>query len=140
MSSPPPSRFHAFFLTPNPEPYVSHTGDDEDGLGPERVVVTRHPATQQFVAGEYRFWVDNFSGMPSFAGSQARVIVNRDAQLLGIFDVTAATGDPNARLWHVVNVTLDAAGNATVVPIQQFTTGDSLTVLAPPYGTKPRRR
>lgn len=142
-SSAPPARFHAFFLALNPEPYVSHTGDDQDGLGPERIVVTRHPATQQYVAGEYRFWVDNpNAGIgPNYSGSQARVIVNRDAQLLEVFEVTAATGDPNSRLWHVVNVTLDAAGNATVVPVQQFTNGDTLTVLVvPPYGTKPVRR
>ena len=138
----PPARVHAFFLTPTPEPHVSLvTPDDNDGTGPERVLVTRHPVTQQFVAGEYRFWVDNFTVTPSYTGSQARVIVNRDSQLLGIFEVAAATGDPNARLWHVVNVTLDAAGNPTVVPVQQFTNGDSLTVLVvPPYGTKPARR
>ena len=141
--SAPGTRFHAFFLALNPEPYVSHTGDDQDGFGPERIVVTPNPATPgQYVAGDYHFWVDNPNAAigPNYTGSQARVIVNLDSQLLGVFDVTNAVGDPNARLWHVVNVQLDAAGNATVVPVQQFTNGDNLTVLAPPYGPKPPRR
>ena len=137
------TRFHAFFLTPNPVPYAALTLDDQDGFGPERMIVTPNPATQQYVPGEYRFWVDNFNaplGGPSYSGSQARVIVNRDAQLLGVFDVANATGDPNLRLWHVVNIQLDAAGNAVVVQVQQFTAGDSVTVLSPPYGAKPVRR
>lgn len=139
----PPSRFHAFFLDPNPETYVSLTVDDQDGFGPERIVVRRDPATNQYVAGDYHFWVDNPNGPPvgpNYTGSQARVIVNRDGQLLGVFDVSAATGDPNLRLWHVVNVQIDAAGNATVQPVQQFTSGDNFVVLSPSYGPKPPRR
>ena len=139
-ASVPPARFHAFFLALNPEPYVSHTGDDFDGFGPERIVVTRNGA--QYVAGEYRFWVDNPNLIVggNYTGSQARVVVNLGSQLLGVFDVTGAAGDPNLPLWHVVNVTLDAAGNATVVPIQQFTPGSPVTVLSPPYGAKPPPR
>lgn len=137
----PPPRFHAFFLALNPEPYVSHTGDDSDGFGPERIVVTRNGG--QYVAGEYRFWADNPNLIVegNFTGSQARVVVNLGSQLLGVFDVANAAGDPNLPLWHVVNVTLDAAGNATVVPVQQFTAGSPVTVLSTPYGGgKPRRR
>jgi hypothetical protein len=86
--------------------------------------------------------VDNFNAAlgASFSGSEARVIVTLDSRLLGVFDVSAASGDPNLRLWHVVNVQLDAAGNVAVQPVQQFTSGDDFTVLSPPYGTKPRRR
>jgi hypothetical protein len=135
-------RFHAFFLNPNPETYVSFTGDVQTGFGPEQIIVRPNPATGQYVAGDYHFWVDNPAADfgASYSGSQARVIVNRDAQLLGAFDVTAATGDPTLRLWHVVNVQIDAAGNVTVQPVQQFTNGDSLVVLRPPYGAKPPRR
>jgi uncharacterized protein YfaP (DUF2135 family) len=137
-----PPRFHAFFLNRDPETYVSLTLDDRDGFGPERMIVRTNPATGQYVAGDYHFWVDNFNAAigPSFSGSQARMIVNLDSRLLGVFDVSAASGDPNLRLWHVVNVQLDAAGNVTVQPVQQFTSGGTVTVLAAPYGTKPRRR
>jgi uncharacterized protein YfaP (DUF2135 family) len=137
-----PPRFHAFFLNRDPETYVSLTLDDRDGFGPERMIVRTNPATGQYVAGDYHFWVDNFNAAigPSFSGSQARVIVNLDARLLGVFDVSAASGDPNLRLWHVMNVQLDAAGNVTVQPVQQFTAGGTVTVLTPPYGTKRPRR
>jgi uncharacterized protein YfaP (DUF2135 family) len=137
-----PPRFHVFFLNPNPETYASLTIDDTDGFGPERIVVTPNPATGQYVAGDYHFWVDNPNAAvgPNFSGSQARVIVNLDAQLLGVFDIANAAGDPNLRLWHVVNVQLTAGGAVTVQPVQQFTSGGSVTVLAPPYGPKPPRR
>ena len=135
-----PPRFHAHVLNQNPEAYVTHANDDQDGFGPEHIVVRR--VSGQFVPGDYHFWIDNpnvqFVG--GYAGSQARVIVNRDDVLIGVFDVSAATGDPNARLWHVVNVQIDGAGNATAVPVQQFTNGDNFVVLSPPYGTKPLRR
>jgi hypothetical protein len=87
--------------------------------------------------------VHNINAMvaPSFSGSEARVIVNRDAQLLGTFDVANATGDPNPELWHVVNTEIDAAGNVTgLQAIQQCTPGDSVFVLSPPYGGKTPRR
>ena len=146
---PPGVRFTAFPLAPSPQPYVTMAVnpngdvDDQDGFGPERIVVTPNPATPgQYVPGEYRFWAHNFNGAigPSFTGSLARVIVNRDGVLLGVFDISGATGDPNLLLWHVVNVQIDEAGNVTVVPIQSFTNGDSSTVLSVPYGPKPRRR
>ena len=143
-------RFHVYFAESTPETYASMVPDaqgevdDRDGFGPERITVTANPATQQFVAGEYRFWVDNpqvtFVG-PSYVGSQARVIVNQGNQLIGVFDVANAVGDPNLPLWHVVNVQIDATGNVVgLVPVQQFTGGTPATVLAPPYGAKPVRR
>lgn len=139
-----PPRFHASFQNLNPETYVSHSGDDRDGFGPERITVSRNPATQQFVAGDYHFWVDNPEvavGGPNYVGSQARVVVNQGAQLIGIFDVANATGDPNLPLWHVVNVQIDAAGNVVgVQPIQQFKPGDPVTILATPPGVKTPRR
>jgi hypothetical protein len=128
---------------PDFDAHLSGPGTLVNGFGPERITVTRNPATQQYVAGEYRFWADNPEraiGGPGYTGSGVRVIVNLDAQLLGIFDVANAAGNPNDRLWHAVNVTLDAAGNATVVPVQQFTNGDASTVLAVPPGAKPPRR
>ena len=103
------------------------------------MVVRRNPGTGLWVAGSYHFWVHNFLTTPEFNVSQARVIVNRDSQLLGVFNVGDANGDPALDLWHVVDIQLDAAGNATVVPVQQFTNGNSSVILRPPYGSKPRR-
>jgi hypothetical protein len=141
LSGPAPggARFHASFVDPNPVPYASLTLQDGNGFGPEQVVIRRDPGTGAFVPGEYRFWVHNFISPPSFSGSQGRVIVNRDAAPLGTFEVTGATGDPTLPLWHVVNLQVDAAGNVTVAPIQQFTAGDLSTILSPPYGSKPAR-
>ena len=106
--------------------------------------MTANPATEQFVAGDYHFWVDNPEralGGPNYTGSSARVIVNQGTQLVGVFDVANAAGDANLPLWHVVNVQIDATGAVVgVVPVQQFTVGDAVTVLSPPYGAKPPRR
>jgi hypothetical protein len=133
-------RFHAFFLNPNPEAYVSLTARDDDGFGPEQIVIKRNPATGQYVPGDYHFWVHNFSRTPSFSGSQARVVVNKDTQFLGVFDVSAASGNPQEELWYVVNVQIDAAGNVTLVSVQQFVDdagqGSFQVLVAPPYGQK----
>jgi hypothetical protein len=129
-------RFHAYFLDPNPVGYASLTAQSRDGFGPEQIVIRRNPATGTYVAGEYHFWVRNFSTTPGFNVSQARVIVNTSTQVLGTFDVGAATGDPSLDLWYVVNLQIDAAGNVTAVPQQRFTAGDSFVVLSPANGAR----
>jgi uncharacterized protein YfaP (DUF2135 family) len=133
-------RFHAFFLNPNPEQYVSLTARDDDGFGPEQIVIKRNPATGLYVPGDYHFWVHNFSGTPSFNGSQARVVVNKDTQFLGVFDVNAASGSPQEELWYVINVQIDGAGNVTLVSVQLFVDdagqGSFQVLVAPPYGPK----
>jgi uncharacterized protein YfaP (DUF2135 family) len=131
-------RFHLFFVSPNPETYASLTSDTQSGFGPEQVVVRRDPATNNYVAGEYRFWAHNFSGTPNFGQSQGRVVVTKDSQLLGTFLVGNASGDASEELWHVVNLQVTAAGDVTLTPVQQFTNGDGLTILRPPYGPKER--
>jgi hypothetical protein len=137
-------RFHVFFLNPNPETYASLTLRDDDQFGPEQVVIRPNPATGLYVPGSYHFWVHNFTGTPGFDASQGRVIVNKDTQFLGIFEVSGATGDPNSALWYVLNVEIDGAGNATLVTVQQFTngpgSGGSFEILSPPYGSKPPQR
>jgi hypothetical protein len=143
LSGPAPggARFHASFVDPNPVPYASLTLEDDNGFGPEQLVIRRDPGTGTFVAGDYHVWVHNFlPSPPGFNVSQGRVIVNKDATLLRVFDVSDATGDPNLALWYVTNLQVDAAGNVTVVPVQQFTNGDLSTILRPPYGSKPPRR
>ena len=131
-------RFHLFFVNRTPETYASLTADTQSGFGPEQIVVRRDPSTNQYVPGEYRFWVHNFTGTPEFDQSQARVVVTRDSQLLGSFQVGGAAGDASEELWHVVNLQVTAAGDVTLAPVQQFSNGDGLTVLRPPYGPKPR--
>jgi hypothetical protein len=134
-------RFHAFYLNPNPETYAVLTARDDNGFGPEQIAIRRNGATGQFVPGDYHFWVHNFSRTPEFNVSQARVVVNKDGQQLGIFDVSGANGDPSLELWYVLNIQIDAAGNVTLVPVQQFTNDagqGSFQILAPPYGSKPR--
>jgi len=134
-------RFHAFFLNPTPENYVALTARDDDGFGPEQIAIRRSPSTGQFVPGDYHFWVHNFSNTPDFDVSQAQVIVNKDAQPLGTFSVSGASGDPRLELWYVLNIQIDLAGNVMVVPVQQFTNDagqGSFQILAPPYGPKTR--
>lgn len=130
-------RFHLRFNNPNPETYASLTLDSQTGFGPEQVIIRRDPGTNLFAAGEYRLWIHNFTGVPEFDASGAQLRVSRDGQILATFDVGAAAGNPNLDLWHIVNLQLTANGDLTIVPVQQFVPGDGVTVLAPPYGSKP---
>lgn len=133
-------RFHAFFLSPNPEPYAALTLVDDLSFGPEQVVIRRHPSTGEYVPGDYHIWAHNFSGSPSFAASQGRVVVTNGSQVVDIFEVGDASGDPNQLLWHVVNLQVSSQGALTVTPVQQLSGGGSVTILSPPYGPKRPRR
>lgn len=139
LSGPGPGggRFHVSFLNRDPVPYASLIRDGQTGFGPEQIVIRPDPGTGLFVPGEYRFWVHNFSGSPEYDVSQGRAAVTQGTNQLGLFLAGGASGDPALDLWHVVNLTIDAAGNATLAPIQRFVGGSESTVLAqPPYGSK----
>ncbi|MGE3271897.1 MAG: hypothetical protein AB7P40_24295 [Chloroflexota bacterium] len=131
-------RFHLFFLDPNPESYVSLTADAKTGFGPDQVLIRPLPGSDQYVPGDYHFWVHNFTGTPEFDASQAYVVVTKDGVQLATYAVGNAAGNPADELWYVVNVQVAANGDVTLTPVQQFTNGDGLTVLRAPYGAKPR--
>ena len=59
-------RFHLLLPDPNPVAYASLDVDDRKSSGPETVTVSHDPSTGLFVAGDYRYWVHNFSIPPEF--------------------------------------------------------------------------
>ena len=137
LSGPDPvgGRFHCFFNTPTPVPFVQLDQDDTTALGPETITIQRTPATTVgvFTAGDYHYWVHNYTDT-TFAGSSASVTVSAvNAQgglsQLGRFDVSNATGNQSDDLWHVVNITIDAAGNVVRNDVQVLQAGDSSIVL-----------
>jgi hypothetical protein len=130
------TRFHVSFVNKNPVPYAGLTMDTQAGFGPEQVVIRRDPNSGQFVPGEYRFWVNNFSESPEFDVSQARAVITQGGGQLGVFTAATATGDPDLDVWYVVRLTIDAAGNVTQAPVQQFVSGDETTILSVPAGTR----
>jgi uncharacterized protein YfaP (DUF2135 family) len=128
-------RFHLSFANQASPPvtYASLDLNDQDGFGPETITIRRDPATGQFVAGEYRYWVHNFSHASnsggSFAASDAHVVVSQGTGLLASFDVSDATGPPSRDVWFVVEITIDSAGTVTLTTVQQIQTGTASTVL-----------
>jgi hypothetical protein len=98
----------------------------------EQIVIRRDTTTGQFIPGEYRFWVNNFSQSPDFDVSQARAVIAQGGQQIGVFPAAAATGDPRLDIWYVVNLTIDAAGNIAQAPVQRFMSGSEVTVLGLP--------
>jgi Carboxypeptidase regulatory-like domain len=130
-------RFHLFFLSPAPVPYVALDRDGFVSTPPSAEIITirRSPATAagSFIAGEYHFWVDNFSKFAnpsaSYDGSSAVVtLIAVDDQggstQVDRFDVVNATGTADNNLWYVANLTLTANGTATTQVIQAFQPGD----------------
>lgn len=122
-------RFHTYWNDANAAPHVGMSADDHDGGGPETLTIRRSPATGNWVPGEYRIWAHNYTGTPGFAGSAARVTVMRGGTQLGVYNVANASGTSTLRLWRSVNLTIDASGNVTLTPVQQFVNGGSSTVL-----------
>jgi uncharacterized protein YfaP (DUF2135 family) len=131
-------RFHLYYANPqapSSSPYATLDVDDRLSSGPETITIARDPTTGEFVAGEYRYWVHNFSTTPEFDVSGARVTVNSGGSQLDSFDVPG--GAAGLDIWRVVNLTIDAAGNVSLTPVQSFDTGFSTTPFAVPSGSDP---
>lgn len=131
-------RFHIFYANaaePLPSPYATLDVDDVSSFGPETITIARDPATGLFVAGEYRYWVHNFSTTPEFDVSNARVTVNSGGAQLGDFNVPG--GAAGLDIWRVVNLTVDPAGNVSLTPVQTFAAGFDTTPFAVPSGSVP---
>lgn len=125
-------RFHISFLDrehPDVIPYVGLDVDDVSSFGPETITIRRNPATNQFVAGEYRYWLHNFSTTPELDVSGARVTINQGGAQLAEYVISGSPANPSQDIWHVVNLTVDAAGNITRTSIQQYKAGDHNTAL-----------
>jgi uncharacterized protein YfaP (DUF2135 family) len=129
-------RFHIYFADPSepqPSPYATLDVDDVTSFGPETITIARDPTTGSFVPGEYRYWVHNFSESPGFDVSDARVTVNQGGAQLESF--TVPSGPATLAIWRVVNLTIDAAGNVTLTPVQQFASGFDATPFSIPSGS-----
>jgi hypothetical protein len=131
-------RFHLYYANPSapsPSPYATLDVDDILSFGPETITISRDATTGTFVAGEYRYWVHNFSTSPEFDVSDARVTVNSGGAQLDSF--TVPSGPASLDIWRVVNLNIDAAGNVTLTSIQSFATGFDTTPFSVPSGSDP---
>jgi uncharacterized protein YfaP (DUF2135 family) len=129
------SRFHLYWNNANAASHATISGDDHNGLGPETITIKKNATTGNWVAGEYRVWAHNYSAVPAFGDSSAKVTVTRGDQQLGVYNVSGASGSSNQSIWRSVNLTIDASGNVTLAPTQQFSNGGSSTVLRVPEGS-----
>jgi uncharacterized protein YfaP (DUF2135 family) len=125
-------RFHCYWVDKTPTGFVSLDVDDVTSFGPETITISRD-AAGAFVAGDYHYWVHDYT-TTTFAGSNASVTVSVvDAQgnvnQLASFLVAGAAGDQADDIWHVVDLAVDASGNATLTVVQALSQGNSATVL-----------
>lgn len=131
-------RFHIYYANPGaplPSPYARLDVDDQVSSGPETITISRDSTTGNFVAGEYRYWVHNFSTSPEFDVSGGRVTVNSGGAQLDTFTVPG--GAVSLDIWRVVNLTIDAAGAVTLNPVQSYAAGFDTTPFAVPSGSVP---
>ena len=114
----PTQRFHLFYANPgrtNETPFSALDTDDVTSFGPEITTISRP------FAGTYRYCVHNFSGngQHPISDSGANVTLILANQPTRVY--TVPTQNPaNHAFWAVFDVTYDAAGNATVVDVNQF--------------------
>ena len=131
-------RFHLYYANPTapfPSPYATLDVDDVTSFGPETITIARDSTTGLFAAGEYRYWVHNFSTTPEFDVSNARVVVNSGGAQLDSFNIPG--GASGLDIWRVVNLTIDTAGNVNLTPVQSFSAGFDFTPFAVPPGSLP---
>jgi hypothetical protein len=127
-------RFHCYYASRNPVPFVALDVDDVTSFGPETIRVSQ--VSGAFVAGAYSYYVHNFSGSPAFNSSGAVVTVFAAGAQVAQYSVAGATGDPAQRYWSVFNFTLTASGaGASITPVQQFT-GTPATIASDPMPAK----
>jgi uncharacterized protein YfaP (DUF2135 family) len=125
-------RFHMAYYNETPVSYVSLDVDDVTSFGPETTTVTKVLAG--FVAGDYHYWIHNFSRTPEFNVSSAVVTVSQcDANLTPVqvtqFSVANASGDAALDLWHVFDFSLTSGGTLSITTVQTFLSGGDSTIL-----------
>lgn len=127
-------RFHVLWSHKDPVSYASLDVDDVTGSGPETVTVIERAADGAFVAGDYHYWVYNYSlGTLGEAGdfgiSGATVTVSKDGVQQAQYDVGDASGSQAEFIWYVLNFTLAEDGTITLAPVQTMMNGSNDTVL-----------
>lgn len=125
-------RFHCSFVDKTPTGFVTLDVDDVTSFGPETITISRD-AAGSFVAGDYHYWVHDYT-TTTFADSNASVtlsVVNAQGNVnqLATYLVAGAAGDPADDIWHVVDLAVDASGNAALTVVQALSQGNSGTVL-----------
>jgi len=130
LSGPIPSsssRFHVYFSAMNPVPYASLDRDIVSSpTAPEIITITPNPSTGQFVPGEYRYWIHNFSGSGFSSSAPVNVTVRKGNQQVASVSVTQNTA---LNIWYLYNLQIDSAGNVQVTTLDQFQSGSSSTIL-----------
>jgi uncharacterized protein YfaP (DUF2135 family) len=123
------NRFHLYWNNPSAVSHAVLSPDKHTGYGPESVTIRKSTSTGNWVPGQYRIWSHNYTGSPGYGSSSAGIVVSRNGAELGSYNASAASGTASQSIWRSVNVTVDASGNVSLTPVQQFTTGTSGTVL-----------
>lgn len=117
----PSGRFHCYYVTPDPVPYVSLDLDDTSSFGPETIQVSTSGGNM--VPGSYSYFVHNYSGSPAFNTSNGIVTVFQGGVQIAQFLVGGATGTPTLPYWSVFGFTLTATptGQIVISTVQTFT-------------------
>ena len=108
------------------EPYVELDTDDTTSYGPEVTSISK------LIQGTYRFSVRHYAGDGNIATSGANIDVVISG--VGIYNYTPpATQAEGTKIWRVVDIVVDSAGNVTAVnPINDYVTGDDTSDLLYP--------
>lgn len=120
-------RFHLFFKDKKPLPFTDLDIDARAEGGGTETVTLRRTAEEVFVAGDYRYWIHNFS-RTSFAGSDATVELLVNHRSVHRYVVAQATGNVKDDLWRVVDLSIDANGTLQRLDHQALHPGDEHTL------------
>lgn len=112
-------RFHCYYSTPNPVPYVRLDVDDTSGFGPETITIGQ--VAGAFVPGTYNYYIHLYSGSGDFSTSAAIATVFSLGTQIAQFRASQATG-ALTRYWSVCTLNITAAGAVSITPVQQFVT------------------
>ncbi|NHC45465.1 carboxypeptidase-like regulatory domain-containing protein [Motilibacter aurantiacus] len=127
VSGPKPdgTRFTAAYNNTRPVPYVSLDVDSRNPGGTETTTITVDTLGGAFVPGEYRVWVNNYSGSPAYDVNGARLALFGPVAQLGTWEAASASGLATDRIWNVVAFTVAADGSVTSLDVRQQRRADA---------------
>jgi hypothetical protein len=139
-------RFHVYYGKKQPVAYAEMDEDDSDGEGPETMAIWAYD--DQWVPGEYDFWVDNYDlryvlWPKHFGESNAVVTVLKEGEQVDQFAVADEQDVETTTLgtWRVVNlIIVDEEGTLELNRVGQGfeeATEDSAVILDPLVLTDP---
>jgi hypothetical protein len=131
------SRFHVYYANRSPAGEVAELDlDDVTSFGPETITISPSSGSSLLRPGIYRYSVHHYSGSGTIYSSGTNVnLIMGTGMVRSYSPPSTCQWQGSSDVWTVFELTVDASGNATVLPINEcYTSSASGVRSAAQYG------